>query len=770
MTSNREEMLSAALEYAAKGWAVFPCHTPTGSGGCSCGDAGCEDQGKHPRTTHGVLDATTDAAAIRQWWQRWPQANIGIATGAKSGMVVVDVDSYKGGDEALATLLENYTPLPNTVQQLTGGGGYHLLFTHPGVAIRNSVSDTLGYGLDVRGDGGYIIAAPSRHVSGRLYAWELSHDPDDTAISSMPQWLISLLQAPPKREPSVRYDTTPLYKGERNTTLFRLGASLRARGLEEDEIDAALQVANTKRCQPPLSQKEVRKIAKSDASYPIGMPQHTDGVSLTGDTSDQKPYIPPAHTDTALAPPLPRALHFDERLYATIAPWISAYVDHSARWSPRAASSFHQGVALWVLSTVAARRIAVEMGHPVFPIMLMAMVAASTRFAKTTTAKLGLAALRDAGCAHLLAADRSTPQALLRSMSGAVPSTYGRMNEEDKAEMQKRVRFAGQRGWFFEEWGGLLAQMARKDSTMADFHALIRVLDDGYEDFRSDTIQRGLERIKHPYLALLANATPYDLGKFMAPGSAWWHDGFWPRFAFLTPGIDELPSLGRRPMGSARIPSSLIAQLHTWHASLGEPKAEFTEELDHRDKPTGQWIATITPQSPRFLRVREAVYNAYYDYNDALLTIAQDSLPADLSSCYGRFHDKALRIATLMASFAGHDEITMPYWAYAQSVAEQWRTNLHALLEHVRNAIPASLMEQKEERIESQLVRKGAMSARELCRVLNMSATEMAQLLPAMERTGRIMGYTEGKSKLFAVPADNLPNPTPLDNEEKEPF
>src|SRR6516162_3079795 len=169
MSPEPSPLLDTALAYAARGWHVFPCHTPT-TQGCSCTKrAACDDTGKHPRTQHGLKNATTDAAQIRKWWRMWPQANIGVAAGAVSGFVVLDVDSYKGGTESLRDLEQSYRPLPETVQQLTGGGGVHYVFAHPGTPVRNRV-ETLGAGLDIRGDGGYIIAAPSLHTSGKQYA------------------------------------------------------------------------------------------------------------------------------------------------------------------------------------------------------------------------------------------------------------------------------------------------------------------------------------------------------------------------------------------------------------------------------------------------------------------------------------------------------------------------------------------------------------------------------------------------------------------------
>jgi putative DNA primase/helicase len=190
-------LLDAALSYAARGWHVFPCHTPK-EGVCSCRQ-NCGRIGKHPRTKNGLHDASTDAAIIRRWWKMWPKANVAIRTGAEAKLVVLDEDSYKGGDASRVDLEHSYAPLPETVQQLTGGGGVQYLFTHPGTHVKNGV-ETLGAGLDIRGDGGYVIAPPSLHASGKHYAWELSHLPDETPLAPMPDWLLALCQDTTRRE------------------------------------------------------------------------------------------------------------------------------------------------------------------------------------------------------------------------------------------------------------------------------------------------------------------------------------------------------------------------------------------------------------------------------------------------------------------------------------------------------------------------------------------------------------------------------------------
>jgi putative DNA primase/helicase len=287
--------LDWALTYAAKGWHVFPCHSPTEKG-CSCRRADCEDIGKHPRIKAWQNHATTDETTIRRWWKTWPQANVAIATGATSGLVVLDTDSYKGGDETLRDLEQSYRPLPETVQQLTGGGGVHYLFAHPGSPVKNRV-ETLGAGLDIRGDGGYIIAAPSLHTSGKQYAWEVLHEPDDTALAPMPDWLRVLCQDHTRQ--TTIDASAPIPDHSRNDTLFRLGSSMRAKGFQESAIYAALWETNEAQCQPPLGADEVRKIAHSTCRYTAGTatlrtstntPQGEAGAPAPPSTEAPLPY------------------------------------------------------------------------------------------------------------------------------------------------------------------------------------------------------------------------------------------------------------------------------------------------------------------------------------------------------------------------------------------------------------------------------------------------------------------------------------------------
>lgn len=175
--------LDQALAYAARGWAVIPLHTVTGRN-CSCSRLHrCTSAGKHPRTQHGLEEGTTDAAQIRQWWGRWPRANVGVVTGTDSGVVVLDIDADKGGFGSLEDMQVEHEQLEDTLTVNTGGGGRHYYFKHPGtqIACRNAMRP----GIDFRGDGGYVVVPPSNHQSGRSYEWAI--DMDEPA--PLPAWL-----------------------------------------------------------------------------------------------------------------------------------------------------------------------------------------------------------------------------------------------------------------------------------------------------------------------------------------------------------------------------------------------------------------------------------------------------------------------------------------------------------------------------------------------------------------------------------------------------
>lgn len=158
-------ILNAALSYAEQGFSVIPIYGIE-NGVCKCSKREkCSHPGKHPKTSHGLKDATRDKDKIQQLFGR-NDCNIGIATGKESGVFVVDVDAKSDGLVSMMKL-----DLPPTLTVKTGGGGYHFYYAYPeGKQVRNSVSK-IASGIDIRGDGGYVIAPPSMHISGNSYEW-----------------------------------------------------------------------------------------------------------------------------------------------------------------------------------------------------------------------------------------------------------------------------------------------------------------------------------------------------------------------------------------------------------------------------------------------------------------------------------------------------------------------------------------------------------------------------------------------------------------------
>lgn len=158
-----------ALECARRGWPVLLLHSVV-KDECTCGKPECTSPGKHPRTSHGVKDATTDEEVIRDWFRKYPESNYGIATGKESGLLVLDIDPLHYGEEYLEDLETKNGKLPETLTVLTGSGGRHLYFQYPHFPVGNSPLCT---GVDIRGDGGYVVGPGSVHKSGRTYEWEV---------------------------------------------------------------------------------------------------------------------------------------------------------------------------------------------------------------------------------------------------------------------------------------------------------------------------------------------------------------------------------------------------------------------------------------------------------------------------------------------------------------------------------------------------------------------------------------------------------------------
>lgn len=247
MSAEVKSMKEWALYYAELGLAVFPLAY----------------RNKVPAIEGGCKAATTEKSKIERWWNQNPRYNIGIATGNKSnGLVVIDldVDKNKGidGYEVLRDWQNKHGELPETWQSITGRGGYHYFYKD---TITHSNKVGLYEGVDIRGEGGYIVAPPSVHPNGNTYEWE--QEPKEYEIAQVDDIVNDFFKGEKQRidsEHKTNFKVPELIpEGKRVDTIVRLIASLRTKGLDDDAIKAAVRVENEKRCNPPLKEKELEK-------------------------------------------------------------------------------------------------------------------------------------------------------------------------------------------------------------------------------------------------------------------------------------------------------------------------------------------------------------------------------------------------------------------------------------------------------------------------------------------------------------------------------
>jgi putative DNA primase/helicase len=243
-----DKKMEALLQLIDSGMRVIPLHHPTNNG-CSCRKPDCKSIGKHPRLKIWAGNASANPEQIRAWWTKWPQGNVGVVTGSISAAFVVDVDGFKG-EESVRKLETKYGPLPATLTAITGRGR-HLYFQHPGIPVKNSAG-RLGMGLDVRADGGFVVAPPSVHVSGKQYVWTDA----DAEISKAPNWLLDLITV--EDVPTSSGELIP--EGKRTDTLYNESCSLFRAGVPKSTVMATILALNAQRCSPPLPKSEVTAI------------------------------------------------------------------------------------------------------------------------------------------------------------------------------------------------------------------------------------------------------------------------------------------------------------------------------------------------------------------------------------------------------------------------------------------------------------------------------------------------------------------------------
>lgn len=271
--------LEAALYYASRGLRVLPLWWITEAGYCACAQGpNCgKKSGKHPVLNDWVSRATIEERFIRGWWTEMPKANVGIATGAISGIFVVDVDPGNGGDASLAEWEAENGVLTVSSEAHTGSGGRHIFYRYPpgGVRSRNPWLK----GVEIKSDGGQVVAWPSTNRNGPYY-WEQNgatgfSDPPPLLVESAGLPGVDGSHGPSELAPSDEIEV--IQDGARNDTLFRLACRYR-RQLRDDypAVFGAVMMKNVQTCAPPLEEEEVTFII--DQAFKM---DHTDDPAMT---------------------------------------------------------------------------------------------------------------------------------------------------------------------------------------------------------------------------------------------------------------------------------------------------------------------------------------------------------------------------------------------------------------------------------------------------------------------------------------------------------
>ena len=279
-------ILDAAIEYAEAGYAVIPV----------------KRSDKAPYTPNGLADASKDADTLRQWWQRWPEANVAVVCGHVSGdLFVIDIDikpeKGKHGDEELLKWQAKYGDFPETVKQRTGSGGQHQFFRDPNIALYKNKVNAIP-GIDVRGEGSYVVVAPSVYEDGRVYEWKGASILDTIEVADANESVIKLLALNPrdqKGETSLQEHETismkDVPKGQRNSTIYSAACALRHYDFSFNAAMAAI-LQTVSEWTTPVPEYEIRRTVESAYTHEPGKVSIYSVNGITAEYDENGEYIP----------------------------------------------------------------------------------------------------------------------------------------------------------------------------------------------------------------------------------------------------------------------------------------------------------------------------------------------------------------------------------------------------------------------------------------------------------------------------------------------
>jgi len=476
-----------------------------------------------------------------------------------------------------------------------------------------------------------------------------------------------------------------------------------------------------------------------------------------------------------IVPPLPEGIALSPETSIGACKWHDQYVAFSRERSPRSFQGFHEANGWALLSTVAKRRIVLyDLGAPKYTPLFVAIVARSSIASKTEAARVFIAVLDRAELKWMLGPDEMTPQAMIDHMK-KVDFIDVKDMPEDTTELKRDLAFAGQLGWFYEEFGEYIEAICAKNSIMAPFKGIIRRMDDCHDEYTRKTIAHQEQVVLDPYLSLIACLTPLDLKPYAGVDSPFWTNGFFARYAFIAPDTEE-ENNARFPKGNLydAIPDELTDPLKEWHERLGQRCIDFEPVYEKNKKGEDELkgYRVIYWGLPRAeCRLSHEATDAFYRYGDALKAITKDKKLEHFEGNYIRFPMLAMRIAMICASLENDGKIELKHWAKGQEFAELARQGLHYLwIELNKNNFA-----QERERIEDQIVnyvtgQKTWVTARMMTKnkFKGQDTKIFQEILDGLVKAGELTTGRNGKMVGYAIPSTEDKRKWPNKNAKQE--
>lgn len=461
----------------------------------------------------------------------------------------------------------------------------------------------------------------------------------------------------------------------------------------------------------------------------------------------------------SICPPLPKEAVLPPEASIGACKWHDQYVAFSKMRSPRSFEDFHEANGWALLSIVAKRRVVLyDLGAPKYTPLFIAIVARSSIASKTEAARVFISVLDKAGLKWMLGPDEMTPQAMIDHMK-KVDFIDAKDVPEDISELKRNLAFAGQLGWFYEEFGEYIEAICANNGVMAPFKGIIRRMDDCHDEYTRKTIAHQEQVVLDPYLSLLACMTPLDLKPYAGIDSPFWTNGFFARFAFIVPDTEE-ENNARFPPGNLydAVPHELTKPLVDWNQRLQQRIVDLVpvSETNRKGEVNLKGYKTSYWGLPRAeCKLLPDAMDAFYRYGDVLKAIIKEKKLEHFEGNYIRFPMMAMRIAMLCASLENNSQIEMKHWAKGQEFAEKARKGLHSLWVELNKNSFAQERERLEDKIVTYVtVQKTWVTARMMTKnkFKDQDTKAFQDILDGLVKAGELVSKHEGRMVGYAIP------------------